>query len=272
MVCRDNLDLIDRLGQPGPNKHPLVFATRFSQTYFSQYCLLTQRNFTSYYRNSGYNCTRFIFGIILGLLFGSALWGIGQKRWFFSCKHRKCTHISRAEIHWRWASLKKPCHNLLGHSLAWVRSACQLMLNQKRWPRSWAHVTSFIASYWATLCLCRSTLQDLNNVLGALYLVIVFLGIINATSVQPVAFTERSVSSQINPNCPNLHLYRHQVLMKGIALALVCHRHIGNSNKAHDLCIAVGWQQHNPCECRCRTESVQQVYIAQFLSGWLSVL
>ena len=41
---------------------------------------------------------------------------------------------------------------------------------------------------------CRSTLQDLNNVLGALYLVMVFLGIINATSVQPVAHMERSVS------------------------------------------------------------------------------
>ena len=81
--------LIDRLGQPGPNKHPLVFATRFSQTYFSQYCLLTQRNFTSYYRNSGYNCTRFIFGIILGLLFGSALWGIGHKRLFFSLANTK---------------------------------------------------------------------------------------------------------------------------------------------------------------------------------------
>ena len=43
-------------------------------------------------------------------------------------------------------------------------------------------------------CACRSNLQDLNNVLGALYLVMVFLGIINATSVQPVAYTERSVS------------------------------------------------------------------------------
>ena len=40
----------------------------------------------------------------------------------------------------------------------------------------------------------RSQLQDLNNVLGALYLVMVFLGIINATSVQPVAHMERSVS------------------------------------------------------------------------------
>ncbi len=47
---------------------------------------------------------------------------------------------------------------------------------------------------------CRGTLQDLNNVLGSLYLVMVFLGIINATSVQPVAHMERSVSPQI-PIC-----------------------------------------------------------------------
>lgn len=44
---------------------------------------------------------------------------------------------------------------------------------------------------------CRSRLQDLNNVLGALYLVMVFLGIINATSVQPVAHQERSVMAPL---------------------------------------------------------------------------
>ena len=78
--CRDNLELIEKLALPEPGKQPLEFATRFSQMYFSQYRLLVRRNFVSYYRNSGYNCTRFIFGIILGLLFGSALWDIGQKR------------------------------------------------------------------------------------------------------------------------------------------------------------------------------------------------
>lgn len=41
--------------------------------------------------------------------------------------------------------------------------------------------------------LCRNNEQDLGNILGALYLAMLFLGIINSMTVQPVAFTERSI-------------------------------------------------------------------------------
>ena len=80
MSHRDNMEKIARLSTPEEGKSPLCFETRYPQSYAAQYKLLLQRNFTSYYRNSSYNCTRFIFGLILGLLFGSALWTIGQKR------------------------------------------------------------------------------------------------------------------------------------------------------------------------------------------------
>ena len=40
---------------------------------------------------------------------------------------------------------------------------------------------------------CRNNQQDLGNILGALYLAMLFLGIINSMTVQPVAFTERGV-------------------------------------------------------------------------------
>ena len=41
---------------------------------------------------------------------------------------------------------------------------------------------------------CRSTIQDLSNILGALYLAMLFLAFINSMSVQKVVAYERSVS------------------------------------------------------------------------------
>ena len=42
-------------------------------------------------------------------------------------------------------------------------------------------------------CACRDTVQDFSDILGALYLSVLFLGIINAMSVQSVVFFQRSV-------------------------------------------------------------------------------
>lgn len=73
--------LVEKLSVPPIGKAPIRFAMRYPQSYFAQYCIITRRNFVSYYRNTAYNCTRFAFGIILGLLFGSVLWNVGHKRY-----------------------------------------------------------------------------------------------------------------------------------------------------------------------------------------------
>ena len=41
--------------------------------------------------------------------------------------------------------------------------------------------------------LCRNTIQNVGNILGALYLSMLFLGIINSRTIQPVAAAERAV-------------------------------------------------------------------------------
>ena len=47
-----------------------------------------------------------------------------------------------------------------------------------------------------THCLgCRRTSQDVGNILGALYLAMLFLGIINSRTVQPPTSYERSVGA-----------------------------------------------------------------------------
>ena len=42
--------------------------------------------------------------------------------------------------------------------------------------------------------LCRQSIQDVANILGSLYLSMLFLGIINSRTIQPVAANERAVS------------------------------------------------------------------------------
>jgi hypothetical protein len=49
----------------------------------------------------------------------------------------------------------------------------------------------------------RNNIQDVGNILGALYLSMLFLGIINSRTVQPVAANERSVSRISALNCPS---------------------------------------------------------------------
>lgn len=110
---------IQRLEVPPEGSKPLLFQSQFAQSQWVQFYELLKRNFISYSRNPSYNGTRFIFGSVLGLLFGSILWQIGQK---------------------------------------------------------------------------RSNIQDVSNILGALYLSVLFLAFINSMSVQKVIAYERSVS------------------------------------------------------------------------------
>lgn len=77
---RDGAERIKQLSQPPEGKTPLQFPSRYPQSYLSQYRIVTHRHFVSYFRNTSYNCTRFVFGIVLGLLFGSTLWNVGHKR------------------------------------------------------------------------------------------------------------------------------------------------------------------------------------------------
>lgn len=58
-------------------------------------------------------------------------------------------------------------------------------------------VCLFVFSYFLLKKLCivpfRGTQQDIFNVMGALYAAVLFLGVNNASSVQPVVAVERSV-------------------------------------------------------------------------------
>ncbi|KAK3416795.1 hypothetical protein EUGRSUZ_H02557 [Eucalyptus grandis] len=117
-LYRRNKALIEELSIPPPNSKDLYFPTKYSQSTFTQLmaCLWKQR--WSYWRNPPYTAVRFLFTIIIALMFGTMFWDLGSKT---------------------------------------TRS------------------------------------QDLMNAMGSMYAAVVFLGIQNAASVQPVVAVERTV-------------------------------------------------------------------------------
>ncbi|XP_078170821.1 ABC transporter G family member 48-like isoform X2 [Carex rostrata] len=111
-------DLIKELSIPVPGTKDLSFPTKYSQNFATQCIANFWKQYWSFWRNPGYNTTRILMTILVGLLFGTMFWNKGGK---------------------------------------------------------------------------TSVAQDLQNLLGAIYAAIFFLGASNATAVQPVVNIERTV-------------------------------------------------------------------------------
>ena len=78
--CRQNEELIEELSVPPEGKEPLRFATRFPQSYGTQFQLIFWKFWMSYWRNPQYNATRFLFAGILAFLIGTILWKVGHSK------------------------------------------------------------------------------------------------------------------------------------------------------------------------------------------------
>ncbi|KAJ0718449.1 putative ABC-type Fe(3+) transporter [Helianthus annuus] len=74
-----NQNLIKELSTPVPGSKNLHFATKYSQSFFTQCnaCLWKQR--LSYWRHPQYNAVRFLMTTVIGLVFGIIFWDKGQK-------------------------------------------------------------------------------------------------------------------------------------------------------------------------------------------------
>ncbi|KAK9811201.1 hypothetical protein WJX73_009709 [Symbiochloris irregularis] len=79
--CRQNVEHVDSRLQPREGGGGQLFhPTRFAQPFLSQYRIILHKNFVSYWRNEGYNASRFFFTVLIGILFGSAFWDMGLDR------------------------------------------------------------------------------------------------------------------------------------------------------------------------------------------------
>ncbi|KAL6660323.1 hypothetical protein ACP70R_002445 [Stipagrostis hirtigluma subsp. patula] len=106
------------LSQPMPGSSDVYFATRYSQSFFTQFTTCLWKQHLSYWRNPSYNAVRFFFTMMIALLFGTMFWGLGGK---------------------------------------------------------------------------MEQAKDLFNVVGSMYAAVLFLGVMNSTSVQPLVAMERTV-------------------------------------------------------------------------------
>ncbi|KAH9619997.1 hypothetical protein KSS87_023637, partial [Heliosperma pusillum] len=114
-----NKQMVERLSKPELDSLDLSFPTKYSLSFLSQFIACLWKQNLSYWRNPQYTAVRFLYTVIISLMFGTMCWKFGSK---------------------------------------------------------------------------RSTQQDIFNAMGSMYSAVLFIGITNATAVQPVVSVERFVS------------------------------------------------------------------------------
>ncbi|CAB4272708.1 unnamed protein product [Prunus armeniaca] len=117
-LYRRNKQLIKDFSTPAPTSKDLYFPTQYAQSFLIQTLACLWKQHWSYWRNPLYTAVKFLFTIVIALMFGTIFWKLGSK---------------------------------------------------------------------------TKRQQDLFNAMGSMYTAVLFLGVQNATSVQPVVAVERTV-------------------------------------------------------------------------------
>jgi ABC-type multidrug transport system ATPase subunit/ABC-type multidrug transport system permease subunit len=74
-----NKELIEELSTPSSGSADIHFPTQYSRSFLTQCLACLWKQKLSYWRNPSYTAVRFLFTIIIALLFGSMFWGLGRK-------------------------------------------------------------------------------------------------------------------------------------------------------------------------------------------------
>lgn len=80
LLHRENEALIQELSIPKEGNQPLSFNNKYPQGYLTQFRMIFWKFWVSYWRNSAYNGTRFIFATVMGVLMGSILYKVNQHK------------------------------------------------------------------------------------------------------------------------------------------------------------------------------------------------
>lgn len=78
---REVEESIKQFSTPPADSEPLKFASKYSQNTLSQFWICLWKQNLVYWRSPQYNSMRLIFTTISALIFGSAFWDIGKKRY-----------------------------------------------------------------------------------------------------------------------------------------------------------------------------------------------
>ena len=80
-ICfRRNKELVESLGKPSSNSKELNFPTKYSQSFSEQFLACLWKQNLSYWRNPEYTAVRFLYIVIISLMFGTICWRFGARR------------------------------------------------------------------------------------------------------------------------------------------------------------------------------------------------
>ncbi|KAJ1284254.1 hypothetical protein BS78_03G191100 [Paspalum vaginatum] len=74
-----NKELIEELSTPSPGSSELNFPTQYSRSFFTQCLACLWKQKLSYWRNPSYTAVRFMFTIVIALMFGTMFWDLGRR-------------------------------------------------------------------------------------------------------------------------------------------------------------------------------------------------
>lgn len=84
MISRRNIDMLRHVSMPTPGSSSgLLFQNKYSESFFKQCLICLWKQNLSYWRNVHYNGGRYFFAGMIALLFGTAFWNLGMRRWAF---------------------------------------------------------------------------------------------------------------------------------------------------------------------------------------------
>ncbi|TVU03324.1 hypothetical protein EJB05_51147, partial [Eragrostis curvula] len=78
-LYQKNKELIEELSTPPPGSADIHFPTQYSRSFFTQCLACLWKQKLSYWRNPSYTAVRFLFTIVIALMFGTMFWGLGSK-------------------------------------------------------------------------------------------------------------------------------------------------------------------------------------------------
>lgn len=146
---------IKKYEQPPPDSQPLKFDTLYSQNTWSQFVKCFWKQNLLYWRDPPYNAYRIIYTVIAAVVLGSIFWDIGGKRYASFMIILIC--------------YKK---NILP-----IKTKAKVVIMM---------ITMSLIFY-------RETTTQVLVIMGAQFSALLFLGVKNGSSVQPVVSVERTV-------------------------------------------------------------------------------
>lgn len=193
--------MVQELSIPPSGSKDLYFATQYSQSTWGQFKSCLWKQWWSYWRSPDYNLVRYFFTLACALMVGTIFWKIGKKR-FLSFSSFYFVHFIPFDpdlftlfYHFFYSDRifrKKNKNAVTFFDMENFYDIFLYIWKSQRlfiYLKSWLCIYKLILFFW----IFRDSSSDLTTIIGAMYAAVLFVGINNCSTVQPIVATERTV-------------------------------------------------------------------------------